>query len=92
MMSRMNHGFRVAFKAADLEKAKEKDADQKAAAKAAAEAVVEESGRGERLYHVGRRRVTIRKMMAKKTGLGKLKNPGGGLGSRFMAVTGHLSK
>ena len=70
IMNRMNPGSSVAFKATDREKAKARDADPKAAA----EAVVEENSSN----HAARRRVTIRNIMAKRIGLRKLKNPGGG--------------
>ena len=57
----------LAFKAVDRETAEEKDAGEKAAA----EAMVEKKPN-----HIARRRAPIRRIMAKRIGLGKLKHPG----------------
>ena len=76
MMNRMNLGSSVVFKAVYLEKASAKDVVEKAAA----EAVAEENSSN----HVARRKATIRKIMAKRIRLGKLKNPGGGRQTSLM--------
>ena len=76
MMNKMKLGSSVAFKAAVRGEAQVKDAVERTAA----EAVAEETSAN----HVVRRRATITRIMAKRIGLGKLKNPGGGKQTSLM--------